>query len=191
LYFIVKKIPSGKVITKPDTESNNILKYAVSSVIVIILATINIANVSKTEFKDVSSSPLNLDLDSYKCENQSMGIMKLEKEDILMYIKPAVSFYSAEHSPIICWRGTGYEIENESIISVDNMDLNFCTLNKGKDKLYSVWWYDSGDDKTNSQFRWRTQNLFNQSDYRLVNVISHDKKILIDESKILLKKKIF
>lgn len=191
LYFIIKRIPSGKAITKPDKIINTYFKFAVSSVIVILLASINIANVNKTKFKDISRSTLKIDLKDYKCENQPMGILKLEKKDILMYIKPAVHFYSAEHSPIICWRGTGYKIENESIIKIGGKDLNFCTLSKGKDLLYSTWWYDSGDDKTNSQFRWRTQNLINQSDYRLVNVISHDKKILIDESKILLKKKIF
>jgi len=123
------------------------------------------------------------------CEEQ--GVRKYENENILMYIKPAAGFYTSDHSPLICWKGSGYKIEQEQIISLSGKSVYYSVLKHGDEKLYTTWWYDCGSDKTYSQLRWRSQNLLHGSQYRLVNVISHDKQILKMETAKLLEGELF
>jgi exosortase N len=106
---------------------------------------------------------------------------------LLIYVKPAVSFYSADHSPIICWKGSGYKIVQEQIIEINNQRVYFSELLQNNDHLYTTWWYDCGAEKTISQFKWRTRSLIKGNKYLLVNVIANDKTTLIEKTNDLLK----
>ncbi len=138
--------------------------------------------------KLVASDQVKINLDNFKSSSQDHGVLKLENEDLLIYIKPALRFYSADHSPIICWKGSGYQLTKENIKSMDGQNVFYGELLQGEDHLYTSWWYDSGLEETISQFNWRSQNLLNGTDYYLVNIISHHPEILQKETKKLLAK---
>lgn len=126
--------------------------------------------------------------------NQSIeehGVQKFSNDEFLIYIKPAAKFFSTDHSPIICWKGSGYQINREEILNLENRKLYYCTLEKGNDVLHSSWWYDSGDNKTISQFNWRFSSLLHNRKYRLINVIANNKQDLIDKSNQIHKANIF
>ena len=43
-------------------------------------------------------------------QNLPHGFVKFAKADTLIYVKPLLDWWSAEHSPGVCWRGNGYEL---------------------------------------------------------------------------------
>ena len=146
------------------------------------------------KFSSVAVKDINqIDIKSLSPEIQKMhyfkisnGILKFENDKLIVYIKSGFNFYSPDHSPVICWRGSGYKVICEQIINIAGKDVYFNKLNLNKDTLYTTWWYDSGEDKTISQFRWRSRKLLHNKDYKLVNVICYDKSILLEQTKKLI-----
>ena len=107
-------------------------------------------------------------------------VVKLEKPGILIYIKPIQSFYCAEHSPMICWVGSGYKFDRINRQVICNKEVYTGILSKGKDHLFTAWWYDNGSYRTGNQFdcRWRTLKGEN---FNLVNVSAEDESVLQEE----------
>lgn len=193
LWYLVKLLPMKYVESKEFNTPKRFSKtsIAIFMTLIISLSFINFNKVQKGEPIKLDKHSISLDTENYKCSEEELGVLKYENNDILIYIKPSAKFYSAEHSPLICWKGSGYKVENESTIDILGTEIYFCTLTQGDDKLFSTWWYDSGTYKTKSQFKWRKDNLLEGTDYQLVNVISYDKKLLISESKRLLGTNLF
>ncbi len=193
LWFIVKRIPNK--IYYPEKIKNIIHSkksiYLILTLILVLFFSIKFGNFKKQDNNQLNFKSININTSEFICNKERLGVLKYEKKDILLYIKPSVNFYASDHSPIVCWRGNGYNIQNETTIKLNGIDIYFCTLSQNNDVLYSTWWYDSGEDKTKSQFKWRTETLINGRKYRLVNVISYDKEKLLSETEKLLKTKLF
>ncbi|MDC1068689.1 exosortase N [Candidatus Kapabacteria bacterium] len=193
LWYVVNKIPSRAVELQQITSSPIIKKitYLILLILLVIFTSIRFGNIAKKELNTLDKQSISLSTIEYTCSVEHLGVLKYEKDGILLYIKPSVNFYSAEHSPLICWRGNGYKIQNESSITVSGIEIYYCTLTQGDDILYSTWWYDSGEDKTMSQFQWRSESMLTGSRYQLVNVISHDKDLLLAETDKMLSLNLF
>ena len=136
----------------------------------------------------------NLNLISYlkdfNCSLEEHGVLKYTNEKLLIYLKPATSFYSADHSPLICWKGSGYNFDNEKIILIENQDVYYSVLSTEKgDKLYTIWWYDNVKSQTISQLKWRFDMMLGAEAYRLINVTCSTKEAAIKEAKKLLSTK--
>ena len=65
--------------------------------------------------------------------------------------------------------------------------MYFCELQKEDDLLLSTWWYDSDDDKTISQLRWRWLSIVTGRDYNVINVVSDNRHTLLEQTSLLLK----
>jgi hypothetical protein len=74
---------------------------------------------------------------------------------------------------------------------LEGRDVYFSELQQGIDILYTTWWYDSGEEKTISQFEWRGKSLMSRKKFHLINLISYRKSTVLEETKMLLKKNIF
>ncbi|HWJ90516.1 MAG TPA: exosortase N, partial [Flavisolibacter sp.] len=68
------------------------------------------------------------------------GIVKLEREDALVYVKFIRGFYDTEHNPTLCWKGSGYEFDEIRTERIGGMQVFTATLSKDKEKLYTSWW---------------------------------------------------
>ena len=106
----------------------------------------------------------------YKIENLGDAIVKLSTDKGLIYLKPILGFYSSDHQPTMCWKGSGYEFRKLVTLNLDGQMIYTSTLEKGSDKLYTAWWYDNGDLKTISQFTWRWDSFKHNRPWVLVNV---------------------
>ena len=116
----------------------------------------------------------NISLDGYSKQTVKENVLKLEKNGALIYIKPSVGFYGAHHSPLICWTGSGYKMNNQPIKktkTINGKNASYCTgiLTNESDTLYTSWWFDNGNDKTISQWEWRKNSFLGSEAYRLVN----------------------
>jgi exosortase N len=194
LYFIIKNLPVKKN-DIADNTNNKAFNYNYVYILIILISGLMLyyklypEDLSKKQTVNINDTELNSG--KYRYSIEELNVIKLTSKDLLIYIKPATSFYSAEHSPIICWKGCGYKVEKEQVISLNGQEIYFSELRYNNALLYSCWWYDSGNDKTISQVAWRSRSLIRNRDYHLINLISYNKLILFNETKKMLKKDIF
>ncbi|MFM7022019.1 MAG: exosortase N [Flavobacteriales bacterium] len=106
-------------------------------------------------------------------------VLKLSNSQCLVYIKPTVNFYGAHHSPLVCWKGGGYQLRNEQVRKVNGMEILYAEMITPQGEvLYTSWWFDNGEHKTSSQFDWRWRMLKGEIPFRLVNVTSASREEL-------------
>ncbi|MFD1142254.1 exosortase N [Larkinella insperata] len=98
------------------------------------------------------------------------GFWQYSKKGVLVYLKPVRTAYSAEHSPTVCWRGSGYTFGAVAEKQIHGRWVYVGSLQRGKERLYTVWWFSNGFCRTISQtdFRWRM--LWGEPPFALLNV---------------------
>jgi hypothetical protein len=101
--------------------------------------------------------------------------------DVLVYLKPIGRFYAAEHSPLVCWAGSGFALTESG---EDPGGFYLGKLQKEapdgqRETLYTAWWYDNGAQQTNSQWAWRWAELRGSRPFFLVNVTADNPDTLV------------
>ncbi len=119
--------------------------------------------------------------EGYRIENLPDAIVKLSTAEGLVYLKPIIGFYSSDHQPTMCWKGSGYEFKKLETVNLEGQVIYTSYLEKGSDKLYTAWWYDNGNMKTISQFSWRWDSFRNNRPCVLVNVTADSKPELVNQ----------
>jgi len=107
-----------------------------------------------------------------------LGVLKLENEEALIYVKPPVRFFQGSHDPRFCWQGSGYDFSEVEIQNFGDKQLYIALLTKENDKIYTAWWYQSQNSQTPHEWNWRLNNLKNQEAFYMVNVNCNDKATL-------------
>ncbi|MEZ5007212.1 MAG: exosortase N [Chitinophagales bacterium] len=134
----------------------------------------------KKQYKDPSFSKI--EMTGFDKSILKNGVLKLNSENALIYLKPPQPFYSADHTPVVCWRGSGYTFKSEEITTVVNdFKVNTACLVNKNDTLYTAWFYDNTVSQTHSPFVWRWRQIKNEPAFRLVNITSPTKEDLICE----------
>lgn len=110
-------------------------------------------------------------------------VSKIATDDLLIYVKPIAEFFTGEHTPLICWKGSGYTISGIREVSIADQVLYFGTLEKEGSKLFTAWWFTNGEITTISQADWRFRMLIGQPKFSLINVTSHDEQLLREKVK--------
>jgi exosortase N len=106
------------------------------------------------------------------------GITRFRSPDALIYEKGIPDFYSTDHSPYTCWKGSGYKFTSirEQIIS--GKTVYFGMLEKGPEKLQTAWWFSNNDHVTISQLDWRWRVLRGERGFQLINVTTTNEENL-------------
>ncbi len=130
---------------------------------VMIFATLNLKRMDKAS---QSYNPIRLG--GFKKETLEDGIMKFENKEALIYMK-STAFYASEHNPMVCWKGSGYDFKFIKKEIIKGKEVYTGTLIKGKDKIYSAWWFDNGSIKTINQFTWRWHAAKGEGNFYLIN----------------------
>jgi exosortase N len=147
---------------------------------------------SKTH-NTVSDMPDGQDLivSGYKVQPLPFHTIKLEKESALVYIKFVEAFYNADHTPYICWRGSGYQFRNIRKENIGGLEVYGGKLEKNKETLFTAWWYQHNNDCTLNQFSWRWKMLKGDGNYALVNVTARTREELVKEIMFISRNKPF
>lgn len=98
------------------------------------------------------------------------GVSRYKNNDALIYVKTIRGFYSTDHNPSICWRGSGYAFTMARQVRRGNATMYMANLQKDGSILYTAWWYEHKEHRTNNQMAWRMNSLKNNWDYHLVNI---------------------
>ncbi|UTW62323.1 exosortase N [bacterium SCSIO 12741] len=97
-------------------------------------------------------------------------VVQYENDLALIYVKPGVHFYGADHTPLICWKGSGYQFRNERILTLGEQQIFAAELLQNDSKLFTAWWYDNGSHQTISQWDWRWRMAKGEPSFRLINL---------------------
>ena len=140
--------------------------------------------------KSISTNLNDINLIGYLNKTNSQGVAKFENEHSLIYIKKPVAAYKADHNPMICWEGSGYQFKKIELIESNGLKINLAELEKGEDQLYTSWWFESKKSQTGKQLTWRKKSLFNNEHFYLINLTSESKAELLEQLSHMLEQKI-
>ncbi len=191
LWFIINKFPfrDSFRVEKAIKNVNKKIHFGIG-MITAVLFLMAVINPGKKENETLTKANIPSGWTThFSCSVEEHGVLKLSNADYLIYIKPSRPFYSSDHTPLICWKGSGYTIKKEEIIKIGNQNVYFGELTKGEHVLYSAWWYDSGTETTISQFQWRINTLLKGNKYQIINVISDTKQKVIQKTDSLISQK--
>ncbi len=122
----------------------------------------------KREAKQLAS--IHRDLPGMTRKNAKNDVVQFSNDRILLYVKPIAAFYHAEHSPLVCWRGSGYVFKQVGTQKVDGMEIYSGILQKGREQVHAAWWFDNGRHQTIRQLDWRWRTVKGEKPFCLVNV---------------------
>lgn len=121
----------------------------------------------------VKDSPyLKLRLANYEAQTSKLDVLQLRGEEGLIYIKPPATFYGSDHSPYICWSGSGYVFKQMQEDTLAGIPMYTARLEYKTDTLYTAWWFSNGQQRTIEQLVWRLESLKGKAPFALVNVTS-------------------
>lgn len=104
------------------------------------------------------------------------GFVRLTKPGILIYLKPQTDWFSADHSPMTCWRGSGYELRQVRETVLNGHPAYIGELRRQGKTLYTAWWFSNGRTTTISQLTMRGRMLRGEPRFVLVNVTTANRK---------------
>lgn len=109
------------------------------------------------------------------------SVTKLSNQDLLIYVKPIPHFFTSEHTPLICWRGSGYTFEGIREETIMGREIYLGRLVNSGSQLFTAWWYDNGRVATISQADWRMRMFIGEASFCLVNITSGSEHTLLNE----------
>ncbi len=120
-------------------------------------------------------------LEGFQPVDMENGITKMFNKNILVYIKSIPEFFSGEHTPLICWKGSGYTFKSVKTIAIDGHEIYCGQLHKPGAILYTAWWYTNGNTHTIDQLTWRLEMFQGKPGFCLVNVTASTEATLRTE----------
>ncbi|MCG8581175.1 MAG: exosortase N [Bacteroidales bacterium] len=167
---------SQRFYTLQNTRSNTIQKKLMISIVLfplLVTGSYGIrANVLHSKFDSTSVS-----LEGFQKSESKDGVLKFINSSALVYVKPPAFMLGSDHNPFICWRGSGYEIKNESIRYLGTHSVYTFELHKQDTApLYSCWWYSNGSKHSISQMEWRMATIRGEKPFCLINVTTDSKE---------------
>jgi len=121
-----------------------------------------------------------LEIPNFKKQELPNDIVQYSNAEILIYQKFLKNFYSLEHSPLLCWKGSGYAFEQVKKVRVHHKEIWMGVLKKDQQQLHTAWWMDNGKEQSIHLWDWRWQWLKTGTPYYLFNVTASSQKELMD-----------
>lgn len=121
-------------------------------------------------------------LPGFSLQVKEMGVGGYLGEASIVYVKPPVPFWGADHTPAICWRSEGYQLRGEREGMACGQPVWVAELHKDSTRLYTAWWYDNSETIVHGQWDWRWRTARGERPFQLVNVTVEDEHQLMAEA---------
>lgn len=178
-YLMLKKFPHFFLTEKKFTaENNNPQRYYVMPILLLCVFIFSgFVTLSHQQKTNITPALLNR-WNGFDYQGTIKGVHKFTKPHFLIWIKPLDGFYSAEHSPLGCWSGSGFTFKETKLGQIYGEFYPQGILESESDTLYTAWWFESESVKTGDALGWRKESLLRNEDFNLVNITSDDPKKL-------------
>jgi exosortase N len=117
--------------------------------------------------------------DGVRTDHLVDGVTKLSNDEVLIYLKPIAEFFSGEHTPSFCWKGSGYAFKYIRKNNINGHEIYTGEMVKPEGRLCTAWWYSNGEVQTIDQFDWRLRMMRGEKAFFLVNVTAEDEETLM------------
>ena len=179
--FVIRRFGKNNVQARSSQFLPAPEKWLVMHVMVVCSILLSAFSIVKRDNAMGDSSKSVLPVSGYTTQRVSADIIKLENEKSLVYIKSIEGFYSADHNPSICWKGSGYSFKQVQEENIQGSKFYTAVLENENGKLYTAWWYDNGQNRTSDQLNWRWDALNGGNAYAVINVTCANKQQLEKE----------
>lgn len=194
MYFITKWIIKKDKNTYIVSNDKKTVNRSFSLVMTLsLIATMAYLNFNRDNYRNNDSDQKSnkIEMTGFNKTITENNVVKFKNDDALIYIKPSCHVLGPDHSPTICWRGSGYEFINIKAQQIGTYEYYRAELKKEDEILQTAWWFDNGKDKTISQLDWRWKTATGDEPYRLINITTVSKKELEKQIKTLIRKNLF
>ena len=194
LYFICKLlIKKDKNTYSVSTKTKNANKKLTIIFTVGIITVLGFFNFNRDNYRniEIDNKSDKIELAGFNKSITENNVVKFKNDAALIYIKPSCAFFGPDHSPTICWRGSGYEFINIKTEQHNNFNIYTAELKKDDEILQTAWWFDNGTDKTISQLDWRWKSATGHEPYRLINITATTQQELKSQVERLINKNLF
>lgn len=177
LWWLVNK-------TKPAQRSQELLldqKNRKALALVFALTIVSTFIIIQNPAKNGVTTYFSKEISGYSSKHIDFGITQYANSKALVYVKPLKNFFAADHSPQICWRGSGYHFTKVEERIVNGKTLYFAQIENKKSILYTTWWYASENELTNSQLELRWKMFKFNKVYYLVNLTCSTEQELAEQ----------
>jgi len=189
VYFISKLFYnrfSAPINRNPEKKIRRSTTLSLSILLIGLLAFLNFNRENYRTTTGVANQNLTR-IEGFTCNTLENGIVQLTNDSALVYVKAIPNFYSADHTPMVCWKGSGYQIQNQQKIEIIGKEIYFAELTLENSKpLFTAWWYSNGNHITINQLDWRWRLIKGEDDFSLVNVTCETQTALLKEIRIIL-----
>jgi exosortase N len=180
LYFLARwiirwkgrNVEIGETTKTIPSRRNLLLAAAVGFVVMVIGFTIDPVR------RESEAAHAKVHMDGMTITELNDGVTKLTSDELLVYVKPIPEFFTSEHTPLICWKGSGFDFKQVKEDVIGGRRIFTGVLVNGGTKLYTAWWYTNGVIDTIDQFTWRRTMITSACDFNLVNVTASDEIVL-------------
>lgn len=125
----------------------------------------------KSEIRNFKAFGDSLELEGFETVWVNPEVVKLSNDSCLIYVKMIKSFYGIEHNPLVCWKGSGFELKGSEEKQFDHKDdFRQGQLVREEENLHTAWWFSNGKNRTSDNFSWRYRVIRGEPDFVLVNV---------------------
>jgi exosortase N len=115
----------------------------------------------------------------FKTDHLQDNVVKISNDDVLIYIKPIAEFFSGEHTPLFCWKGSGYQFKHVRKSRVAGHEVYSGEMVKPGGRLWTAWWYSNGRVVTIDQFDWRLRMMKGENGFYLLNITAEDEETML------------
>ncbi|RYF71202.1 MAG: exosortase N, partial [Cytophagaceae bacterium] len=98
------------------------------------------------------------------------GFVQYSRPGELIYVKPLPDWYSAEHSPTVCWKGQGYTLSRVREVIMNGKRVYTGELKKGQHTLHTAWWFTNGLFQSIGQLDVRLRMVRGEPGFALMNI---------------------
>ena len=158
-----------------------------SIILPLMVGAIIVMNVKQT----MKTIPVLTQVEGYTASYYDSDIIRYKNNTSLVYIKKIGGPFVAEHNPAMCWLGSGYEFKSITTQVTACTKIYCGILSKGKEKLYTAWWFDNGEYRTLEQLDWRWKALKGDKPFSVINVTATDKATLDKEVERIIRGNVF
>ena len=106
------------------------------------------------------------------------GVLKLENEEALIYVKAPVPFFRGSHDPRVCWRGSGYEFSEIKVETLAGKQVYTAVLKKESDEIHAAWWFENATTQTPYESVWRSKSFPGNGGFYMINVNCEEREEL-------------